>query len=235
MKRPMFRKGGNVGQGIMNKVERKMYADGPSLEELATTSPVAKEAVDYAKLFEAAYGPQRYDDIISNLLIRGGMGLVERSDKDEPLLRQVVGAYRQPTEQALAEVQKQKMIAPQARVLGVQSAIKAKQMRDLQRIKALKGFESGTEEARKKSLRNYFKNVSTTKASALKINNLIPKIVNAETKFGDRFYGVIDPNQPDAKTILSKIPNGQIILHYDYGTYYIMKDGKPEPLGTTTK
>lgn len=232
LKRPMFKKGGSVGQGIMNKVERKMYADGPSLEELSKSDATAKQALDYSKLYQAAYGPQNYDDIISNLLIRGGMNLITGSGEDDSLLRETVSAFREPTTAAMQAVAKKKAVLPQARVLGVQSAIQGKLARDLQKIKATKGYESSTEAAQIKDLQGYFKGVNTTKASALKMNNLIPNIQRGRDSYGSKFYGVVDPNEAGAKELLAKLPDGTVVLHYDFNRFYQMKDGVPVAIGT---
>lgn len=232
LKRPMFKKGGSVGQGIMNKVERKMYADGPSLEELSKSDTTAKQALDYSKLYQAAYGPQNYDDIISNLLIRGGMNLITGSGEDDSLLRETVSAFKEPTAAAMQAVAKKKAVLPQARVLGVQSAIQGKLARDLQKIKATKGYESSTEAAQIKDLQGYFKGVNTTKASALKMNNLIPNIQRGRDSYGSKFYGVVDPNEAGAKELLAKLPDGTVVLHYDFNRFYQMKDGVPVAIGT---
>ena len=232
LKRPMFKKGGSVGQGIMNKVERKMYADGPSLEELAKADTTAKQALDYSKLYQAAYGPQNYDDIISNLLIRGGMNLISGTGEDQGLLRETVSAFREPTTAAMQAVAKKKAVLPQARVLGVQSAIQGKLARDLQKIKSDKGYESSTAAAQIKDLQGYFKGVNTTKASALKMNNLIPNIQRGRDSYGSKFYGVVDPNEAGAKELLAKLPDGTVVLHYDFNRFYQMKDGVPVAIGT---
>jgi len=232
LKRPMFRKGGNVGQGIMNKVERKMYNKGTTLEELSATSPTAKQALEYSKLYQAAYGPENYDDVISNLLIRGGMNLITGTGEDQGLLRETVSAFREPTTAAMQAVAKKKAVLPQARVLGVQSAIQGKLAKDLQEIKSGKGYESSTTAAKIKDLQGYFKGVNTTKASALKMNNLIPNIQRGRDAYGSKFYGVVDPNETGAKELLAKLPDGTIVLHYDFNRFYQMKDGVPVAIGT---
>ena len=233
LKRPMFMRGGSVGQGIMNKVERKMYANGPSLEELSKSDSTAKQALDYSKLYQAAYGPQNYDDIISNLLIRGGMNLITGSgEEDSSLLRETVSAFREPTTAAMQAVAKKKAVLPQARVLGVQSAIQGKLAKEIQKIKSDKGYESSTTAAQIKDLQGYFKGVNTTKASAIKMNNLIPNIQRGRDVYGSKFYGVVDPNETGAKDLLAKLPNGTIVLHYDFNRFYEMKDGVPVAIGT---
>jgi hypothetical protein len=232
LKRPMFKKGGNVGQGIMNKVERKMYNQGTTLEELAKADATAKQALDYSKLYQAAYGPENYDDVISNLLIRGGMNLITGTGEDQGLLRETVSAFREPTTAAMQAVAKKKAVLPQARVLGVQSAIQGKLAKDLQAIKSGKGYESSTTAAQIKDLQGYFKGVNTTKASALKMNNLIPNIQRGRDAYGSKFYGVVDPNETGAKELLAKLPDGTIVLHYDFNRFYQMKDGVPVAIGT---
>ena len=234
MKRPMFMRGGNVGQGIMNKVERKQYAEGTpiTLEELAKTGDkTAQQALDYSKLYQAAYGPQNYDDIISNLLITGGMNLIAGSDKDENLLQQLVRSYGQPTQTALKQVQAKKAQMPQARMLGVQSAIQGKLARDLQDIKSQKGYESQTEASKLKSIESFFKNVVLTKDNALKFSNLAPNVNRGREKFGANFYGVVDIDAPGSADMLKKLPENLIFLRFDNNQFYKMKNGTPVLVG----
>ena len=232
LKRPMFMRGGSVGQGIMNKVERKMYANGPSLEELSKSDSTAKQALDYSKLYQAAYGPQNYDDIISNLLIRGGMNLISGTGEDQGLLRETVSAFREPTTAAMQAVAKKKAVLPQARVLGVQSAIQGKLAKDLQEIKSGKGYESSTAAAQLKEIQGFLKNVTLTKDNAIAFLNLAPNIQKGRSTYGENFYGIVDVTKPDAKNLLLKLPENKVFLRYDDNQFYKMKNGKAVLVGT---
>lgn len=89
-KRPMFRRGGNVG--IMSGMQdtRTNFQDG-------TTEQMIK---DRAKLYRQYAG-----DPIANLLIQGGLGLVSGEGAGKGTLGAVATAFRKPTEQALAQEQ----------------------------------------------------------------------------------------------------------------------------------
>jgi len=115
LRRPMFRKGGSVGEGIMSKVEpRQGYQVGNQVKSIyEQIAPLYTQAMQTGR-----------DDTISNLLIRGGLNLVAGSDKEEPLLRQVASAYKQPTEVALKEVQQRRLMEPQARLAALGAATK---------------------------------------------------------------------------------------------------------------
>ena len=115
LRRPMFRKGGSVGEGIMSKVQpRYGFNQGGNFGKIyKQIEPYYLKAMQTGR-----------DDTIANLLIRGGMGLIERSDKDAPLLQQVVGAFKQPTEVALKETQQRRLMEPQAKLAALGTAAK---------------------------------------------------------------------------------------------------------------
>lgn len=89
-KRPMFRRGGNVGIMSGMKDTRTNFQDG-------TTEQMIK---DRAKLYRQYAG-----DPIANLLIQGGLGLVSGEGAGKGTLGSVATAFRKPTEQALAQEQ----------------------------------------------------------------------------------------------------------------------------------
>lgn len=107
LKRPMFRKGGAAMDGIMKLASggRAKYADGkPSIQELLAQDPFGKEVYDLA---QAAYGrdvQQERGDVLANLLIRGGLGLVSGKGATGNTLRDIAGAFQAPTETALKEM-----------------------------------------------------------------------------------------------------------------------------------
>jgi hypothetical protein len=140
----MFRKGGSVGEGIMSKVEpRQGYQVGNRVKSIyEQIAPLYTQAMQTGR-----------DDTISNLLIRGGMGLIERSDKDAPLLQQVVGAFKQPTEVALKEVQQRRLMEPQARLAALGAATK------IAGAKRARPLKAQTVEGQ---VENYYSNIART-------------------------------------------------------------------------
>ena len=108
LKRPMFRKGGPAMEGIMKLASggRAKYAEAGkvSIQDLLAQDPFGKEVYDLAK---AAYGrdvQQERSDVLANLLIRGGLGLVSGKGATGNTLRDIAGAFQAPTETALKEM-----------------------------------------------------------------------------------------------------------------------------------
>jgi len=144
LRRPMFKKGGSTGEGIMSKVEpRQGYQVGNRVKSIyEQIAPLYSQAMQTGR-----------DDTIANLLIRGGMGLIERSDKDAPLLQQVVGAFKQPTEVALKETQRRRLMEPQARLAALGAAVKIAGAKKARPLKA-QTIEGQVE--------NYYSNIART-------------------------------------------------------------------------
>ena len=163
LKRPMFRKGGSVGEGIMSKVEpRQGYQIGNQVKSIyEQIAPLYSQAMQTGR-----------DDTISNLLIRGGLNLVAGSDKDEPLLRQAAAAFKQPTEIALKETQQRRLMEPQARLAALGAATKIAGAKKVRPLKA-QTIEGQVE--------NYYSNIART-ASRSQLEQayaLRPQIVKA--------------------------------------------------------
>ena len=128
LKRPMFRKGGQVEEGVMSLAEpRQKYQEaGPvkTLDEMIKDDPYLQEVYGLAK---AGYGrdiQQEKRDVLSNLLIRGGLGLVSGEGAGKGTLGAIATAFRAPTEQALAEMKGLKQ--DPAKLLVAKTAIEQK-------------------------------------------------------------------------------------------------------------
>jgi len=127
LKRPMFRKGGQVEEGVMSlAAPRKQYKEGtdPFVEQLGGEGSFGQEVYDLAK---SAYGrdvEQEKRDVLSNLLIRGGLGLVSGEGAGKGTLGAIATAFRAPTEQALAEMKGLKQ--DPAKLLAAKTAIEQK-------------------------------------------------------------------------------------------------------------
>lgn len=162
LKRPMFMKGGSVGQGIMNKVERKMYNKGTTFEEAyKKIQPLYKQAVT-----------QKRDDDLANFLIRGGLNLISGSGKeDQSLLQELSSAYRGPTEEAIKAKSGREALQMQGDIaaLGAAAKIAGATTRPL-KDQTIEG-----------QVENYYSNISKT-ASASKLQEayeLRPQITKA--------------------------------------------------------
>ena len=115
-------------------------------------------AKKYGTAYEAAMDEDQQvsrDDILANLLIRGGMSAVSGEGAGKGTLAGLATAYKKPTEEALAQLSAMKKTPQQARMLGVKSAIEA----DIARQKSKTGYESGTLDAK---VKEYYANLART-------------------------------------------------------------------------
>ena len=159
LKRPMFRKGGKVEEGVMSlAAPRKQYQDGGlTMEELLQKYP--ETAPEYQKFldFYTAAGGRDYEqekkDVLSNLLIRGGLGLVSGEGAGKGTLGSIATAFRGPTEQAMQEYSAIKKGPAALKTAALGSAITAEEARkerelELEKAKIPKAYESGSRASR---------------------------------------------------------------------------------------
>src|SRR6056300_944800 len=166
LKRPMFRKGGQVMDGVMKLASggRAKYAEGDqvTMQDLIKDDPFLKEIYQTA---QAGYGrdiQQERSDVLANLLIRGGLGLVSGEGAGKGTLGAIATAFKGPTEQALAEMSKLKQ--DPAAMLTAKTAIEQKgaerlKLLDLQnqkldaekKARVLLGPDATAEEIQKKA------------------------------------------------------------------------------------
>jgi len=213
LKRPMFRKGGSVGEGIMSKVEpRQGYSTGQTVKSIyEQISPLYEKAMQ-----------QGQDDTLSNFLIRGGLNLVSGSDRDKSTLQALASAYRQPTEIALKERAQRKMIAPQAKLAALGAAAKIASAKK-------QGFASQTFAEQVKNKQNFYKGSALTPKVALKFSRNAIKEVRAERALGTKFYGPVDKIE-SATAIAKQSPEGTVFLDVDRASYFMIKDNKVIPV-----
>ena len=135
LKRPLFRKGGQVEEGVMSlAAPRKQYQDGTNpLDKLIEDDPYLKETYELAKAGFGRDVQQERRDVLSNLLIRGGLGLVSGEGAGKGTLGAIATAFRKPTEQALIEMKELKQ--DPARMLTAKTAIAQKGAERLQMLK----------------------------------------------------------------------------------------------------
>jgi len=103
-----------------------------TMQDLIKDDPFLKEIYQTA---QAGYGrdiQQERSDVLANLLIRGGLGLVSGEGAGKGTLGAIATAFRGPTEQALAEMSKLKQ--DPAAMLTAKTAIEQKSAERLARI-----------------------------------------------------------------------------------------------------
>jgi hypothetical protein len=157
-KRPMFRRGGSASEGIMSMANpRTNYQKGGIGADIMEKYP--ELGAGYQKFYDLYSDVAQQDmgqarsDILSNLLIRGGLGLVSGEGAGKGTLGAIATAFKKPTEQALGDLATLKQSPAQARMLGAKTAIEAKIQKDLQKMKneQVKTYESGTPYSRFKT------------------------------------------------------------------------------------
>ena len=122
-KRPMFRKGGNVGDGIMTGiVDREMHAvsdpNGVGAQSLSTAERLQKISDQY---------PDQSIDPIAQLLIQGGLGAMSTTGGGGTF-GNIAKAFKDPTTQLFKDLgergKKKRDIALQGEILDIEGDIK---------------------------------------------------------------------------------------------------------------
>ena len=98
LRRPMFRKGGQVMDGVMSLASggRAKYqkAGRVTMQDLIKDDPYLKEVYETA---QAGFGrdiQQERSDVLANLLIRGGLGLVAGEGAGKGTLGAIATAFQ---------------------------------------------------------------------------------------------------------------------------------------------
>ena len=137
LKRPMFRKGGEVMEGIMTGIKpRQNYITGG-------------EVVDKYREIYSGMSPSK-DEILTKLLITGGLRGMSQTGGGGTL-GNLAKAFQEPTEQALSESFASKRSEQQAKLKGLEFDI-AKQLKE----KEEESYESGSYYGRQKTLLNFY-------------------------------------------------------------------------------
>jgi len=97
LKRPMFRKGGEVMEGVMTGIKpRQNYNIGSGNEGVVEN---VKNKMNLIDMVAGGRGP----DGLSQFLIGGGLNLVSGENEGDNVLQTIAGAYKKPTEQLFAQ------------------------------------------------------------------------------------------------------------------------------------
>jgi len=231
LKRPMFRKGGEVMEGIMTGIKpRENYENG-------SIDPSVQKSIDMARsVYDPIYSgmaPTK-DEILTKLLITGGLRGMSQTGGGGTL-GNLAKAFQEPTEQALSESFAGKRAGQQSALKAAEFGLGLKSASELQRIKsagANKTYESGTIPAITKQIMSALgKNALTEDAQQLAVN-IAPKIARiqqAELKNPNILYqGILqmddkDPSQPDLNWVGTQ-PDGAVFMN-PYDRLFYIKDG----------
>jgi len=233
----MFRRGGPAMDGVMSlAAPRGNYFNGgdtgisPELAEKypELTGGYQKYYDFYRDVAQQDMGQAR-SDILSNLLIRGGLGLVSGEGAGRGTLGEIATAFRGPTEQALGEMQKLKGTEQQVKSAALGSAIEAEQSRlereaDLKKALAQKGYESGSLPGRREALRElYMKEVGASADEGIVYAEKIIQLEDAGLL--KDYIGAKTTDAVDALEASGNVPEGTIIYDIDNKVTKIFKDG----------
>ena len=236
LKRPMFRKGGEVMEGIMTGIKpRKNYAEGKTREEIfaEAISGLTPQAQKYAQSMSqlAGLGRASNQDLLTNVLIQGGLRGMSTAGKGGTLAN-LAAAFEAPVGQALKQRQANKMLDIQGAMKGLELGSKV----DVAERKALqqKQFESGTIESITKDIQAVLgKDVVGEEAKQLAVN-LAPFVAKGRQTPGVRFAGILpvdrstgEPNL-SPKFGLARQPNGTVYVHPFQQLFYVVQDGQLE-------
>ena len=232
----MFRKGGEVMEGIMTGIKpRKNYADGKTREEIfaEAISGLTPQAQKYAQSMSqlAGLGRASNQDLLTNVLIQGGLRGMSTAGKGGTLAN-LAAAFEAPVGQALKQRQANKMLDIQGAMKGLELGSKV----DIAERKNLlkKQFESGTIESITKDIQAVLgKDVVGEEAKQLAVN-LAPFVAKGRQTPGVRFAGILpvdrstgEPNL-SPKFGLARQPNGTVYVHPFQQLFYVVQDGQLE-------
>ena len=128
LKRPMFRKGGEVMEGIMTGIKpRTNYQEGALGDRVENYRNVLRAATQ-----GASTGP----DALTQFLLRTGQNLIKGESAGGTKLQEIVGSTNEPMENYFKDLQRK---AQQEKTIGLQAGmlgIKGEQAMDVARVKA---------------------------------------------------------------------------------------------------
>jgi len=128
LKRPMFRKGGEVMEGIMTGIKPRQNYESGALAKSQNYKNILRAATQ-----GASTGP----DALTQFLLRTGQNLIGGQSAGGTKLQEIVGSTNEPMENYFKDLQRK---AQQEKQIGLQAAmlgIKGQQGEDLARAKRL--------------------------------------------------------------------------------------------------
>ena len=236
LKRPMFRKGGDVEEGIMElATPRRNYKDGKTREEMIQeifeTSGLTESGKSYAEtaMKLANLGRPSDSDLLTNVLIQGGLRGMSTAGKGSTLAN-LASAFEAPVGQALKARTAGKSLGTAGALKGLELGIKKDIADKTLDRKLAKGYESSTIAAITKEVQNALgKDVVGEEARRVAVN-IAPKVAKARTTPGAFYQGILkmddnDKTRPDLSRLKGQ-PNGSVFLNPYNNLFYIVDDGK---------
>tara|TARA_E500000318_G_scaffold96018_1_gene96079 strand:+ start:308 stop:1084 length:777 start_codon:yes stop_codon:yes gene_type:complete len=236
LKRPMFRKGGDVEEGIMElATPRRNYKDGKTREEMIQeifeTSGLTPSGKSYAEtaMKLANLGRPSDSDLLTNVLIQGGLRGMSTAGKGGTLAN-LASAFEAPVGQALKARTAGKSLGTAGALKGLELGIKKDIADKALDRKLAKGYESSTIAAITKEVQNALgKDVVGEEARRVAVN-IAPKVAKARTTPGAFYQGILkmddnDKTRPDLSRLKGQ-PNGSVFLNPYNNLFYIVDDGK---------
>jgi len=235
LKRPMFRKGGEVEKGIMElATPRRNYKEGKTREEIFAEAigGLTPQAQKYAESMSqlAGLGKASGSDLLTNVLIQGGLRGLSTAGKGGTLAN-LASAFEAPVAGALKQRNINRLMDIQGAMKGLELGSKV----DIAERKALakKQFESGTVESITKDIQAILGKDAIGDARQLAVN-LAPFVTKGRRTPGIRFAGILpvdaktgEPNL-SPKFGLDRQPNGTVYIHPFQSIFYVVQDGKLE-------
>jgi len=236
LKRPMFRKGGQAEDGIMElATPRRNYKDGKTREELIQeifqTSGLTDSGKSYAEtaMKLANLGRPSDSDLLTNVLIQGGLRGMSTTGGGSALAN-LAKAFEAPVGQALKARTAGKQMGLAGAMKGLELGIKKDIADKALAAKGAKGFESGTIAAITKEVQNALGADAVGETAKIRAVNLAPKVAKARTTPGVFYQGILimdkkDTNKPDLNYMASQ-PEGSVFLNPTNNLFYIKDDNK---------
>ena len=239
LKRPMFRKGGEVKEGIMElATPRRNYKEGKTREEMIQeifeTSGLTDSGKSYAEtaMKLANLGQPSGGDLLTNVLIQGGLRGMSTAGKGGTLAN-LASAFEAPVGQALKARTAGKQMGLAGAMKGLELGIK-KDIAD-RAVDAkfkTKQFESGTSASRIKQMIDLFGGDTINANDRYKAAQLAKDEDRAQQALGPIFRGVAPVDASKTKidlTYLASQDDNTIHLN-PYTRKFVIK--KSEPLRT---
>ena len=213
LKRPMFRIGGSVNNGIMSMAApRKNYEEGSPKEERIT-----KSAEEYARLLERFAGPgPSVSSNLGDLLISGGLNLMSGRGAGRGTLGAIAESYKDPYASFAKARANEEALKRQLRMSAATQAISSDEARELQRMK----LEAALAEDRQKLEMDKRKLAATTDAVSYPIYDVLenfrkqgfnPQKITQVVGTGEK----IKP----AESAVKSIPEGEIFYDSNNNLY----------------
>jgi len=215
LKRPMFRKGGEVMEGIMTGIKpRQNYSLGQRVE-------------NYKNVMRAATaGPSTGPDAITRFLLESGEKLIGGESAGGTKLQEIVGSTKDPMQNYFASLDKK---AQQEKSIGLQGAILGiKGQQAIDKAKAQSQFQKDYSPDRKEY--ELFKEYSNPNVKNIKksIRQIYPKsMAKFDAKTSLNLDNVEEFKGKNVQIFPSKISGSKVQFNYDRmipGTIYFRPD-----------